>query len=149
MKNEIHDSYNTKKVNFRIISHYVKNLHINNEEFSNFIFADTTTMDSNVDVSASAELIRESFYQITINVAVEVDSEKQESLYIMKLEYSILIEIINENELGNIDINYFLHTEATSYLYPFVVAFVASITKDTGYPSIIMNPINFYEKYNE
>ena len=95
-------------------------------------------MDVNVDLEGTK--VADDIYEVTIKISVEAKAE-DDSLFITELAYSGLFHIENAPEDR---VQPMLFIDCPFILFPFARRVLADVTRDGGFPPLMLEPIDFH-----
>ncbi|MBT1708965.1 protein-export chaperone SecB [Fulvivirgaceae bacterium PWU5] len=153
--------------NFTISAHFVNEINFANPEgirSLNGEEAPTVEVNVHVDSSPLSEYFYESKLIIKFNATRKLikdgTSEAEQVIaFIGYISYSTIVNIIYPKDLllANLEekeemerrerLRFTLMVEAPNLAFPFIRHQVANITKDGGFPPLLINPIDFTEMY--
>ncbi|MBI1775613.1 MAG: protein-export chaperone SecB [Proteobacteria bacterium] len=96
-----------------------------------------------LDVDVGAGALREGVYEVTLAMKAEAKAEQQ-TLFLVELAYSGVFSV---GEMPKDMIEPFLFIEAPRLLFPFARQIIATVTRDGGFPPLMLQPIDFPELY--
>lgn len=98
-------------------------------------------MEVNVDLAG--QKVGESVYELEIKVAIKANG-KEEPLFVTELSYAGLFQIANVEENR---VQPMLFIDCAFILFPFARRVIADVTRDGGFPPLMMEPIDFHALY--
>jgi preprotein translocase subunit SecB len=96
-----------------------------------------------LDVDVAAGMLREKMFEVTLAMKAEARA-KGETLFLAELAYA---GVFNIGEMPRDMVEPFLFIEAPRLLFPFVRQIIATVTRDGGFPPLMLQPIDFPELY--
>ena len=136
-------SQNDGNPRFLIKGQYIKDLSFENPRApqSLLTWSDKPKIDVNVDINA--QRLNESGYEMVLHITVKATSEN-ETLFLADLAYAgiFVIEGIPEDRMEQM-----LLIECPFVLFPFARRVMADITRDGGFPPLMLDPIDFHAMY--
>ena len=93
-----------------------------------------------INVDVSPQLISERTYEVTLTLRADAKVE-QTSAFVAELAYAGLVSL-GEN-LTESQVQTALLVETPRHLFPFARAILANVTRDGGFPPLVVNPIDF------
>lgn len=123
---------------------YVKDLSFENPN-APLIFANLSE-GPNIDVSIDVDVnhLQERLYEVILTLRVKA-ALKETVVFMIELDFAGLASI--GEEVGEADSERLLLTEVPRHLFPFARAVVSDLTRDGGFPPLLINPIDFNELY--
>ena len=129
--------------NFRILTQFVRDLSFENPADGR---APQGRPDLNVNVNVDVKkLDQENLFRTALKIKATAASENA-PLFVVDLEYAGVFEITNADD--NLT-QQLLLIEAPRQLFPFARRIVADVTRDGGYPPLMLDPIDFIALYRQ
>jgi preprotein translocase subunit SecB len=97
-----------------------------------------------VDTRA-AQVSNEGHYEVVIDLEVEAKAE-DETVFLMELDYAGVFQIAN---IPADSLQPLLMIECPRLLFPFARRIVADMTRDGGFPPLMIDPIDFVTLYRQ
>ena len=98
--------------------------------------------DIKVRVELASEVREERTYEVVINLEIKAYHDDT-AAFIIDLQYAALVTI--GEGLTDDQTDRWLMVATPGYLFPFVRTVVANATQDGGFPSLLLNPIDFQQ----
>lgn len=129
----------------RILSQYVKELSFQNPMAAQAARAYDTqpTIDMGVEVKSRPMSDDKSVYEVELRINVQA-KRGDETMFLVDLNYAGLFQFQNIIEA---DVEPLLWVECPRLLFPFSRQILAEITREGGYPPLLINPIDFTPLY--
>lgn len=129
------------KPDSRIIinTHYVKDLSFENPN-APAIFAHREGHQIKVGIDISARNLQQRHYEVTLAIKATAELQGQ-TAFILELDFAGLVtvgELVPETEIEPL-----LSIEVPRYLFPFARNVIADVSRDGGYPPLLINPVDF------
>ena len=129
------------KPDARIIinTHYIKDLSFENPN-APAIFAQREGHNIRVGIDVRARNLQQRLYEVTLAIKAEAKIQGT-TAFIMELEFAGLVtvgDLVPETELEEL-----LQVEVPRYLFPFARSVIADVSRDGGYPPLLINPVDF------
>ena len=129
-----------------IVNQYVKDLSFENpnayEVFKTFAGA-TPKIDVAIDINGN----RKSEDTLEVELKFTITTQQEEtSAFVIELVYGGLFAVHNMNDEHT---QQFLHIQAPFILFPFARRVIADVTRDGGYPPLMLDPIDFASLYQQ
>lgn len=122
-----------------INTHYIKDLSFENPN-APAIFTKREGHDIKVSIDVRAGKLQPRLYEVTLAIKATASIEEQ-TAFIIELDFAGLVsvgELVPDN-----DIETLLSVEVPRYLFPFARNVVADVSRDGGYPPLLINPVDF------
>ena len=125
-----------------LISQYIKDLSVENPNApDSYQWQGQPQLD--VQFNINARMIEAEVHEVGLKVTITAKAE-QGTAYIIDLDYCGLIGMRNITEE---QAHPFLFAEAPRILFPFVRRIISDAVRDTGYPPLLLDPIDFQGLY--
>lgn len=130
---------------FAIRGQYVKDLSFENPNAPQSLIslAERPAIDVNVDLKS--EKLQDNFYETTIHIVARARAADS-MIFLVDLSYSGVFELLNIPEDR---IEPLLWIECPFVLFPFARRVVADVTRDGGFPPLMLDPIDFHGLYQQ
>ncbi len=125
-------------------SHYIKDLSFENPN-APMVYGELQkgpTIDVNIDVASSH--VQEKLFEVLLKLRVKATVEDKLA-FLVELDLAGLATI--GKQVGDEECERLLFTEVPRYLFPFARAVLGDMTRDAGFPPLLINPISFEELY--
>ncbi len=129
---------------FAMRGQYVKDLSFENPHapMSLLTAKEPPKVDMNVDLTA--QKVQDDLFELTMSISARVSAER--TLFIIDLAYGGLFAIANIPEEN---LEQLLLVDCAFLLYPFARRVVSDVSRDGGYPPLLLEPIDFLRLYVE
>ncbi len=129
---------------FAMRGQYIKDLSFENPHAPGSLIGLTEPPKVDMNVDMTAQNIQEGMFELTMNISVRATSER--TLFIVDLSYGGLFAVsgIPEDKLEQL-----LLVDCAFILYPFARRVVADVSRDGGFPPLLLEPIDFFRLYQE
>lgn len=134
------------EIQITILGQYIKDLSFENPTPAQTIQKLSTEQPSmNINVNLNAQQVGEDIYEVDLKVTATAQSN-EETAFVAELLYSGLFGIKNlpENQLQP-----FLMVEAPRQIFPFARRILSDVTRDGGFPPLMLEPIDFAGLYKQ
>ena len=124
---------------------YIKDLSFENPQGPEFLASLQETPQVSIEVHTNARALGGNAHEVTLLIRGEAETDGQ-TVFIVELTYGGIITVnIADAEI----IKPLLLIEAPRHLFPFARAIVANITRDGGFPPLLIDPLDFAGMYME
>ena len=122
---------------------YSKDLTFENPQGPEVLASIQENPQVNIEVHTNARDLGENVHEVTLFVRGEAESDGK-TVFIVELTYGgiITVNVTDEESIKPI-----LLIEAPRHLFPFARAIVANVTRDGGFPPLLINPLDFAGMY--
>jgi preprotein translocase subunit SecB len=128
---------------FRVISQFLKDLSFENVNPPAELHQPEDTPHGGIQVDIKVSRVSQEAIDVGVHLRVEA-TVKGVPAYITELEYWGRFTFV---DLPDPILEMLAMVEAPRLLFPFVRVIVANVTRDGGYPALILNPIDFAGLY--
>ena len=131
--------------NLRILAQYVKDLSFQNPMAAAAVRAYDTqpTIDMGVEVKSRPMGPDGDAFEVDLRINVEA-KRNEDVMFRVDLTYSGLFQFLN---IQPADVEPLLWVECPRLLFPFSRQILAEVTREGGYPPLLINPIDFTPLY--
>jgi preprotein translocase subunit SecB len=105
---------------------------------------ETPKIDINVDVSP--QLLSDRTYEVTLSLRADAKVGENQA-FLVEREFAALVSL--GEGLTEEQVQAAVLIETPRQLFPFARAIVANITRDGGFPPLVINPIDFRQMYQQ
>jgi preprotein translocase subunit SecB len=123
----------------RVLAQYIKDLSFESPNVRKLFDAPGEAPSLRVEVNVNAGKIADRTFESTINFKAEA-TNKLGTIYDLELSYAGLFQIENLPESA---LEPFLLIDCPALLFPFARRLVADLTREGGFPPLLLDPINF------
>jgi preprotein translocase subunit SecB len=143
-ENEILASDDTQP-QFRILTQYVRDLSFENPNSPQSLgpVADQPQIDVRIDVGVKR--LNETDYEVKLSVGADAKA-KEGVMFLIELQYCGLFRLVNIPEEN---IEPMLLIECPRQIFPFARRIIADVTRDGGFPPLMVDPIDFMSLYQQ
>jgi len=125
-----------------IISQYVKDLSVENPNApESFQWQDQPQIDIQFNIAARA--INSEVQEVELKIVIAARAEAG-TAYLVELAYCGLVGMRN---LDDSQMHHFVFAEVPRILFPFARRVVSDVVRDTGFPPIMLEPVDFNGLY--
>ncbi len=145
-QNEISNEANADEVQISILGQYIKDLSFENPTPAQTIQKlanEKPTM--NINVNLNAQQVGDDVYEVDLKLTATAKTG-DETAFVAELLYSGLFGIKN---LPEDQLQPFLMVEAPRQTFPFARRILADVTRDGGFPPLMLEPIDFTGLYHQ
>jgi len=100
-------------------------------------------IDLGIDVSAIPHEQGEGIYEVSLKLNAKAQAETT-TLFVIELDYGGLFQVQN---MGEADTEAALLIECPRLLFPFARRVIAEITREGGFPPLLIDPVDFVQLY--
>lgn len=139
------DTAQAQGAQFRILTQFVKDLSFENPDALKILSSGAEQPKMDVSVNVGVTPHGEDRYEVTLNFSIDAKT-KQGTVFIAELEYAglFLIQNVPQESLQPV-----LLIECPRLIFPFARRIIADMTRDGGYPPLMLEPIDFVGLYRQ
>ena len=129
----------TEQVQVRVIAQYIKDLSFENPNVRKLVETQDEGPNLRIEVNVNAAKVGDNKYESSIQLKAEATG-KIGTIYDLELAFGGMFHIENMSEAS---LEPFLLINCPSLLFPFVRRLVADLTREGGFPPLLLDPIDF------
>ncbi|MEJ2123526.1 MAG: protein-export chaperone SecB [Alphaproteobacteria bacterium] len=122
-----------------VLGQYIKDLSFENPSAPESFRSSSNNPQIQINFNVAAQSIADGAYEVSLTMEAEAKSDS-ETLFRLELVYAGGFQLKN---LPQEAIQPILFIECPALLFPFVRRIVADLTREGGYPPILLDPIDF------
>ncbi len=125
----------------RIQTQYVKDLSFENPNAPGVYMAmSKSPPEVNVSIDVNVAPLEQRAHEVVLSLRV-VANVAGKPAFLVDLQYAALITV--HDSVAEADIEPLLHREGARFIFPFARGTLADVTRDGGFPPLVVNPIDF------
>jgi preprotein translocase subunit SecB len=128
-----------QQVQVRVLAQYIKDLSFESPNVLKLLEGPREGPNLRLEVNVNASKVADATFESVINFKAEAVG-KTGTIYDLELAYAGLFQVENLPEPA---LEPFLLIECPSLLFPFARRLVADLTREGGFPPLLLDPINF------
>lgn len=128
---------------FRVLAQFLKDLSFENPGVPQAIQGQNDRADIKVDVNVKVTKLGDLVYESTLDITASAKTAKG-TLYQVEVSYAGVFRLEGFPEAT---IKPALFINGPTLLYPFVRRVIADVTRDGGYPPLLLDPVDFGALY--
>jgi preprotein translocase subunit SecB len=128
---------------FMIRGQYIKDLSFENPHAPQSLNAATNRPNIDVNVDLKAAKMQESLYEMTLHIAARAVADGN-TLFLVDLAYSGIFQVTN---VPADRLEPLIMIDCPFVLFPFARRVIADVTRDGGFPPLMLDPIDFHSLY--
>ncbi|MDP3371321.1 MAG: protein-export chaperone SecB [Candidatus Paracaedibacteraceae bacterium] len=138
---------NEMKVPFGIVTQYVKDQSFENPNpVEAFLDTHETQPSISIDISANAKKVRDGLFEVSLDLTAKGFIDDKKPLFIAELTYGAIVAV-DEAQVPAESMAPLLMVHFPTLLFPFARAIIADMTRNGGFPALMLNPIDFGAMY--
>jgi len=124
---------------------YIKDLSFENPQGPEVLANLNTSPQVNIEVHTNARDLGDGVHEVTLFVRGEAESDGK-TVFIVELTYAAIVTV---NARDAETIKPILLIEAPRHLFPFARSIISNVTRDGGFPPLMIDPLDFAGMYVE
>ncbi len=124
---------------------YIKDLSFENPQGPEILASLQESPQVSIEVHTNARALGDDVHEVTLFIRGEAETDGK-TVFIVELTYGAIITV---NSADPEAVKPILLIEAPRHLFPFARAIVANVTRDGGFPPLLINPLDFAGMYLE
>jgi preprotein translocase subunit SecB len=141
MANEPQGAENAPR--FFIKGQYIKDLSFENPHAPHSLLSLQEKPQIDLSVTIKSTRLEEQHYEITLHFAMR-STGGDKTLFLMELDYAALVQCVN---IPDDKIEMILFIDCAFAVFPFARRVVSDVTRDGGFPALMLEPIDFHALY--
>lgn len=140
------DQSKEQNIPFTVITQYVRDQSfevVNPTE--TFLSSQEHQPNISVEVSTKAIKVNTNVFEVVLNIKVNANIDSK-PLFIAELAYSGLVSL-NEDQVPKDVVGPLLLVHTPLLLFPFARSIIATMTRDGGFPALMLHPVDFAALY--
>lgn len=129
----------------RILTQYVKDASFENPNAPQSLGPSEEQPNISVRVDVGVQRLSDTDYEVALKLAAEAKT-KDRTMFLVEIDYAGLFRLINIPEAN---LEAVLVVECPRQIFPFARRIVADLTRDGGYPPLMIDPIDFVSLYQQ
>jgi preprotein translocase subunit SecB len=126
---------------------YIKDLSFENPSpVASFTNENNAQPNISVNIQAKAESLGGRSFEVVLDIRIDATREKN-PLFVVELSYAGIVSLgehVTEHDAGA-----FLMVDSPRLLFPFARNILADVTRDGGFPPLMLNPVDFSALYEQ
>jgi preprotein translocase subunit SecB len=133
-----------KPASFKILAQYVKDMSFENPNAPGIFQAAAQRPKLRIDANVAARKMGDHVYESVLKFESTANAQDDKLLYHLEVEYAGLFQMegIPDNAIHPM-----LLINCPTLIYPFLRRLVADVTREGGYPPLLLDPIDFHALY--
>lgn len=132
-----------KPPSFVIKGQYVKDISFESPNAPQSLMANNYAPKIEVNVELKAQKLQENIYETTLHITARASNEAN-ALFLADLSYAGIFEISN---IPPEHVEPLIMIDCPFVLFPFARRVISDLTRDGGFPPLMLDPIDFHSLY--
>jgi preprotein translocase subunit SecB len=128
-----------QQVQVRVLAQYIKDLSFESPNVHKLLDGPGEAPNLRVEVNVNASKVSSAAFESVIHFKAEA-TNKMGTIYDLELAYAGMFQV---EKLPEAALEPFLLIDCPTLLFPFVRRLVADLTREGGFPPLLLDPINF------
>jgi len=129
----------------RILAQYIKDLSFENPESPDSLRGGSAAPNIDLGIDVQARTAGEGTYEVVINISSKAMREDK-TVFIAELSFGGLFQLTN---IADTEREPFLLIECPRLIFPFARRILSDVTRDGGFPPLMLDPIDFASLYRQ
>jgi preprotein translocase subunit SecB len=129
----------------RVLTQYIKDLSFENPNAPRLMGPLPEQPQIGVQVDVTVRRLGEADFEVTLAVDIEAKA-KEDVMFLVELEYCGLFRLTN---IPAESLEPLLLVECPRQIFPFARRIIADVTRDGGFPPLMIDPIDFVNLYQQ
>lgn len=129
----------------RVLTQYVKDLSFENPNAPQMLGPVEEQPQISIRVDVGVKRMNENDYEVALKIGAEA-KVKEKAMFLAEIEYAGLFRLTGIQEQ---DLEAVLVVECPRQIFPFARRALADVTRDGGYPPLMIDPIDFVSLYHQ
>lgn len=126
-----------------IAAQYIKDLSFENPQGPDLLTDPSQNPDVSIEVGTNSRALGDDLHEVTLFIKSEAKVSGR-SVFIIELTYAGAVQITG---VGEEEREALLLIEVPRHLFPFARGVVATVTREGGFPPLMINPVDFTALY--
>ncbi|MBX3445591.1 MAG: protein-export chaperone SecB [Parvibaculaceae bacterium] len=135
----------TQAAQLRVLMQYVKDLSFENPNAPQTLGPVNEQPAINLRVDVGVKRMAETDFEVALKIGAEA-LIKEKPMFVAEIEYAGLFRLVNVPEA---DLEAVLVIECPRQIFPFARRILADVTRDGGFPPLLIDPIDFISLYQQ
>lgn len=133
----------TQPQSFMVKGQYIKDLSFENPHAPQSLMLSNAKPAIDVNVDLKAQKLQDDIYEMTLHISARAKAEAN-TLFLVDLAYSGIFQFTNVPEDK---VEPLILIDCPFVLFPFARRVIADVTRDGGFPPLMLDPIDFQALY--
>lgn len=134
-----------KAPSFAIKGQYVKDISFESPNAPQSLFAANNAPKIEVNVELKAQKLQDNIFETTLHITARSTSEGN-ALFLADVAYAGIFEI---NNIPQEHVEPLIMVDCPFVLFPFARRVISDLTRDGGFPPLMLDPIDFHALYTQ
>lgn len=131
--------------NIKVVSQYIKDLSFETPASPDIFLVNQGKPDIELSIDIDAKKVSNEIYEVTLKITANA-ATKEKKIFLCEAAYAGLFALQNIQEEM---IEQILLIYCPNLLFPFIRRLLANLTSDSGFPPLMIDPIDFADLYSK
>ncbi|MGE4218099.1 MAG: protein-export chaperone SecB [Alphaproteobacteria bacterium] len=127
-----------------IRAQYIKDLSFESPAAPQVFYQGSGNPSVSIQVNVTADRLEEKLFEVVLNVEARADTDAGEPVFVVELAYGGVVQV---GAVPDEHVRPLILIEGPRLLFPFARAVVADVTRDGGFPPLMIAPIDFVDMF--
>ena len=132
-----------RQIEAQVVGQFIKDLSFENPNVEKFLSAPSDTPNIKLEINVAAKRIQEELFESAIDFKATA-AVKEGTIYHLEIVYAGIFRL---KGVPNEMLEPFLVINCPTLIFPFLRRLVADLTREGGYPPLLLDPIDFAQLY--
>lgn len=133
----------TQQSPFNILTQYVKDQSFENPNpVDAFLVQQTKQPNISIDISVKPSKIKDSLYEVMLDIKCKCIAEENKTLFIAELSYGALVNL-DEKNVPQDAVGPLLMIHTPTFLFPYARSILSDMTREGGFMPLMLHPVDF------
>lgn len=128
---------------FAIKGQYIKDLSFENPHAPGSLLATNAKPNIDINVDLKAQTLQDNIYEMTLHISARATVESN-VLFLVDLAYAGIFQLMN---IPSERMEQLIMVDCPFVLFPFARRVISDVTRDGGFPPLMLDPIDFLTLY--
>lgn len=133
----------TRQIEAQVVGQFIKDLSFENPNVEKFLSAPSDTPNIKLEINVAAKRIQDELFESAIDFKATA-AVKEGTIYHLEIVYAGIFRL---KGVPNEMLEPFLVINCPTLIFPFLRRLVADLTREGGYPPLLLDPIDFAQLY--
>ncbi|WP_296201555.1 protein-export chaperone SecB [uncultured Hyphomicrobium sp.] len=142
-EDELANEKPVRQIEAQVVGQFIKDLSFENPNVEKFLSAPSENPNIKLEINVGARRLQEELFESAIDFKATA-TVKEGTIYHIEIVYAGIFRLRNvPNEM----LEPFLVINCPTLIFPFLRRLVADLTREGGYPPLLLDPIDFAQLY--
>ena len=127
-----------------IRAQYVKDLSFESPAAPGVFYQGGGSPSVSIQVNVTADRLEEKLFEVVLNIEARADNDAGDPVFVVELAYGGIVQV---GPVPDEHVRPLILIEGPRLLFPFARAVIADVTRDGGFPPLMIAPIDFVDMF--